>query len=462
MPDQHSPLGQIEQLVSHFTVVDETLSCQIPVGDVACPQLPIPVAFDTARASRPTLNDYMDAAADHIVEYHPGLLDTLPTPTSREEIKRAQRQVQEREDADFLAGKTEGTEALSHPEKGLLAELIGAYRRGPDGLYSEAPREEGLVETGDFTDVEMEKGIRVEHFHTADPPPHARENWRATHLATGLTAEVGVDRQAPNHEAITSYQLRARVLADLRESVKGRSGRRPARREFLDERLATAEQVSFKDLMTDAETRARFEYEARLPEEIVRACVEAFERVHPHDRQDAEIIVRKVAVAALQAHEATREADEQKIALAKHVAEQKRIRQLPGLLVADEAVYSYRFVDRAQRRILDEVPPELSGVLLSATFKLVPQGGTSLVILRDPTPGSLQQSRLPWLGELDLLVDTLPTVLRVLFGETPSTIGVPEGNHTYVVAVHPDLLSRIDGEDPDGEPPTTEKTQEGS
>lgn len=370
MPDQDQPtqqgpralLEQIDQALNNFLVDPAgTLTCRLPIGDVACPQLPIPVPHDgsTSIPAR-RLAEYMDAAADHIVRYHEGILgDFAPAP---EEVARAHQQVQDREDQDF------------HTAMAKAAVDMHTVR--------------SQVGTGD---------------------PTAR----------------------PEQEPVWALRPRLRV----------------------------AEEVSLDDFMTDPEIHARIESEASLPDDIVRAGVEAYERVHPHDRDDAEIIVRKVAAAALLAGEKTREADEQKFALAKYVADQTHITQLLGFLVADEGVYVYRFVDRAQRRIFDYAPPELRGMILSAMFKVLPQEGTSLVILRDHTPPEL----LPGPKDRDLVVDTLPTVLQVLFGELHSDLTPPGKDGIYVIAVHPDLLPRLDGGDPDAEAPaTTEATQEES
>lgn len=365
----HPLLDQVDQTLKYFTpdIMGRTVYCHLDkrgAGQKKCPKVRFPVPFDP-EDRRPTMTDYLNAAADHVVEHHSELLEGLPELTPGAEVARARQQVQDREDEDFRAGKTEmkpGGSRSSTRRKSIFDQMVGAYRREEDGLYHEAPQAE------------------VEPVHALRP------------------------------------------------------------------RLRVAEEVSLADFMTDPEIHARIEAEAQLPDDIVRAGVEAFERVHPHDREDAEIIVRKVAAAALRAHEAARPGIEHQVALAKYAADQTRTRQLPGFLLADEGFYRYRFVDRAQRRLLDEVPPELSGVVLSASFKVVPQEGTSLVILRDPTPGSLQQHP----ENQDLFVDTLPTVLQVLFGETHSDIGVPEGDHTYVIAVHPDLLPRLDGADPDG------------
>lgn len=377
-PTQQGPhplVEQIDQTLKHFTpdIMGRTVYCHLDkrgVGQKKCFKVRFPVPFDP-EDRRPTMTDYMNAAADHIVGYHPELFAALPELTSGAEVARARQQVQDREDVDFQATRSQ--------VKGKGARALRREEREEDLAMAEA-----------------------------------EPDWS---------------------------HLRAEAVHELRP------------------RLRVAEEVSLDDLMTDPETHARIESEASLPDDIVRAGVQAYERVHPHDRDDAEIIVRKVAAAALLAREKTREADEQKDALARYVADQTHITQLLGFLVADEGVYVYRFVDRAQRRIFDYAPPELRGMILSAVFKVLPQEGTSLVILRDHTPPEL----LPGPKERDLVVDTLPTVLQVLFGELHSDLTPPGKDGIYVIAVHPDLLARIDGGDPDAEPPaTTEATQEGS
>lgn len=441
MPDQQPPTPEppsdpfVHQTLRHFLVnatpnpAAATLTCRLPTG---CARIPIPVPSDgPPSAPASCLADYMQVAADHLLRYHMDVLADFASSVAPAEVARAQQQVQDREDQDFHV-------AMAKVDADMHAAL-----RLPEAVWSSRPRlrvaEEASID--DFMDAVSEKGVRVEHFHTADPPPHARENWRATHLATGLTAEAGVDRQAPEHEAITSYQLRARALAELREMVRTQGGMRPVPEWSLRSHLREAEEVSLDDFMTDPEIHARIESEARLPADVVRAGVEAYERVHPHDREDAEIIVRKVAAAALLAYEAARPGIEHQVALAKFAAEQARVTQLPGVLLTDSSLYVHRFVDRVERRIYDHIRTDRLDVPAREMFRVASRKDSPLVTLLYP------DNRL-------VLVDTLSTVLQRLFDEPVSDL--------YMIAVDPDLLPRIDGTDPDAGSPADDQNEERS